>query len=599
MLVNGTPNNDTLVGTDDDDVINGEGGSDVIDGVLGADQLYGGSGDDTFRFSGVKVTSPAPSVKGVIDGGEGFDVIDLSGLSPTGLGSSNGNLTVTVGNQGFTVSNVERISLGLGDDFVSLPLRTDSILEIRGGNGSDDLTVYGNYAVFGEAGNDRFFIRPSISSGVTSGSINGGAGTDTLRTNIGFIVDLQEGTAKAFQSSYDVTGIEDIELSAYYGQAAAYGNDGANRLTVWSESFSGGSGVLLDGRGGADIISGTKDGDRLYGGAGADTLNGLAGNDSLFGGEDDDILVGGAGNDLLDGGAGYERLSYQGLFESFVATFNEGATIIRSASDGMDSLRGIERIDFLDGSLIIDADAIGSQIIRLYDTVLRRAPDNNGLDFWLDRMEDRGMTLLTVADELSGSAEFQQATGGLTNAQFVDYVYQQALNRAPDAGGKTYWTERLDAGLSRGAFVVDLSESAEHRGLTAGLVAQGYFNTDDTYQAIALLYDGFVGRLPDVGGLIFYAERVKSGQMTIEQVTADFAGSAEFAAAIAGKNNGQIVDYLYQNTLDRLPDSGGRAFYVDQLDRGGSAAGVLQDLALSAEHYNLFAGYITYGIDVI
>ena len=185
------------------------------------------------------------------------------------------------------------------------------------------------------------------------------------------------------------------------------------------------------------------------------------------------------------------------------------------------------------------------------------------------------------------------------NAQFVDYVYQHALGRAPDAGGKAFYTQQLDAGMSRGALVVDFSESAEHRVLAADLVAQGYFNTDDSYQAVALLYDGFAGRLPDAGGLSFYAERVKSGAMTLAQVTADFAGSAEFRGAIAGKNNGQIVDYLYGNTLDRLPDAGGRAYYADQLAHGASAASVLQDLALSAEHYNLYAAHITHGIDVL
>jgi hypothetical protein len=34
------------------------------------------------------------------------------------------------------------------------------------------------------------------------------------------------------------------------------------------------------------------------------------------------------------------------------------------------------------------------------------------------------------------------------------------------------------------------------------------------------------------------------------------------------------------------------------MDHGATAAGVLLDVALSQEHYNLFASHIVYGIDV-
>lgn len=389
-----------------------------------------------------------------------------------------------------------------------------------------------------------------------------------------------------------------VRLSNLSGAMLAGGATTVTAQILIRDNDGGGTAGQKAGPVFANVIGSPGD-DVLLGTAGPDLYRGGAGDDLLRGRDGDDRLEGGAGNDRLEGGSGYDTAVFSGVSGQYAIGGNGTTGFSFSGLEGQDVGVGIERFAFLDGSLLVDPDSTGAQIVRLYDTVLRRAPDNNGLDFYLDRIEDRGGDLLGVANDLTGSAEFQAATGGLSNAQFVDHVYRQALARAPDAGGQAYYVGQLDAGRSRGSFVVELSESAEHRGLTADLVAQGYFNTDDTYQAIALLYDGFAGRLPDAGGLVYYAERVKSGQMTLEQVTADFAGSAEFAAAIRGKDNGQIVDYLYQNTLDRLPDPGGRAFYVDQLDRGGSAAGVLQDVALSAEHYNLFAGYITYGVDVI
>ncbi len=267
--------------------------------------------------------------------------------------------------------------------------------------------------------------------------------------------------------------------------------------------------------------------------------------------------------------------------------------------DGRDETRDVERVEFRDGLMHFDSGAAFAQVIRAYDTILGRAPDRGGLDFYVDAVEDRGFSLIGVANDLAESGEFRAATGGLSNSQFVSYVFQHALGRAPDVGGATYYTQALANGMSRGAFVVELSESAEHRALTEAQVAQGYFNTDDTYQAVALLYDGFAGRLPDAGGLTYYAEKVKAGALTLSQVANDFAGSAEFKAAIGGKSNGQIVDFIYQNTLDRAAEAGGKAYYTGQLDSGATAAGVLLDVALSQEHYNLFASHIVYGIDVL
>lgn len=336
----------------------------------------------------------------------------------------------------------------------------------------------------------------------------------------------------------------------------------------------------------------------VIGSVGTDNLVGTVGNDFIAGGAGADRLSGGAGDDFLDGGSGMDSAVYSGLFRSYAPSTANGVTSLHGgAAEGNDTLVSVESVTFKDGVLQFDPNAAFAQVLRAYDTVLGREPDPVGLDFYVDRMEDSGMSLIEVANDLAGSQEFQAATGGLSNSDFVDYVYNHALDRAPDAAGKAYYTQALDDGMSRGAFVVDLSESAEHRALTSAQVAEGFFNTDDTYQSIALLYDGFADRLPDIDGLTYYAERVKSGAMTLTDVTNDFATSAEFRNSIAGKDSGEIVDFIYQNTLDRAPDSIGRAFYKDQLDNGATAAGVLQDVALSMEHYNLFSSHIMQGID--
>jgi hypothetical protein len=336
----------------------------------------------------------------------------------------------------------------------------------------------------------------------------------------------------------------------------------------------------------------------VYGTAENNTIAGTDLADGLFGLAGNDTFTGGRGNDFIDGGLGLDSAAYSGFFRSYAPTSASGAlTLHGGANEGTDTLTSVETITFKDGKFVADPDSAGAQVIRLYDSILGRTPDKAGLDFYVDRLEDSGLALAAVADELSFSSEFQQQTGGLSNGQFVDFIFNRALDRAPDSEGAAFYTARLDSGaMSRGAFVVDVSESAEHRSLTAATIAQGYFNTDDTYQAVSLLYDSFLGRLPDQGGSSFYSERLKSGATTFAAVSAEFANSSEFKSATQGLNNSQLVDFVFQNSLNRAADAGGRAFYTDRLDKGMTVAAFVQEVAFSAEHYNLMTPFIVDGI---
>jgi len=467
---------------------------------------------------------------------------------------------------------------------------------IRLGDGADRFTetIYA-YAVGGAqggAGGDRFDLLTG--RGASAPVFDGGEGSDlvSFSTATGAIrIDLSMARALDGAQTISLLSIENAAGSAFGDEVA--GSDIANRL----EGLGGGD--LLQGRGGDDLITGGGGADQLFGGDGNDALDGGSENDRLEGGLGNDMLTGGKGDDILIGGLGTDRTAYSGFVRQYGRVGVGGSIrITGDASEGSDLLTGVEEVAFRDGKIISDPDSAGAKVIRLYDTVLGRAPDAGGLDFYAERLESGGVTLVAVAGDVAGSPEFQQATGGLNNAQFVDYVYRNALGRAPDADGSTYYTQQLNNGLSRGAFVVDLSESAEHRALTADRVAQGYFDTDDNYQAIALLYDSFMGRLPDAGGLSFYAERLKQGAMTLGQVTADFAGSVEFTSATQGLSNAQLVDYVYRNTLDRSPDAGGQAFYTARLDQGMTRANFVQEVAFSQEHYNLLSPFIVDGIQL-
>ena len=100
------------------------------------------------------------------------------------------------------------------------------------------------------------------------------------------------------------------------------------------------------------------------------------------------------------------------------------------------------------------------EIFRLYGSALGRTPDVSGIQFHLNAMIN-GLSIDTVASNFLNSPEFQSVYGSLDNEQFVTLLYNNVLNRAPDAPGLAYWLAGLDGGATRVSVLLGFSESQE------------------------------------------------------------------------------------------------------------------------------------------
>jgi hypothetical protein len=98
------------------------------------------------------------------------------------------------------------------------------------------------------------------------------------------------------------------------------------------------------------------------------------------------------------------------------------------------------------------------------------------------------------------------------------------------------------------------------------------------------LYTGEMGRVPDLGGYRFWARQVSSGARTIVQVADAFAASKEFQDTYGNTTDEQFVRLLYQHVLGRNADSGGLAFWTQQLAGGASRGTVAVGFTESAEN---------------
>ena len=99
---------------------------------------------------------------------------------------------------------------------------------------------------------------------------------------------------------------------------------------------------------------------------------------------------------------------------------------------------------------------------RLYRAYFQRDSDDTGLCYW-SRLVDGGAPLVDVSQAFAGSAEFATTYGSLTDRQFVELVYQNVLGRAGDADGVAFWTSQLTSGaMNRGEVMLNFSESPEN-----------------------------------------------------------------------------------------------------------------------------------------
>ncbi len=104
------------------------------------------------------------------------------------------------------------------------------------------------------------------------------------------------------------------------------------------------------------------------------------------------------------------------------------------------------------------------RIARLYAAFFLRDPDLAGFSFWQNKIAAGDWSNDDAARFFSESPEFQQTYGqGLTDNDYIVLLYQNTLDRQPDAGGMSYWLAQLNAGMSRGQVALGFSDAPEFR----------------------------------------------------------------------------------------------------------------------------------------
>jgi hypothetical protein len=233
-----------------------------------------------------------------------------------------------------------------------------------------------------------------------------------------------------------------------------------------------------------------------------------------------------------------------------------------------------------------------SFVRHYYTSILGRQPDSGGKAFWeseATRMFSLGADLneawYAMAMAFFASAEYTSTSR--TNAAFASNLYRTFFSRAADAGGLSYWTAQLDAGLPREIALAAFMFSPEFAALSRS--AYGTTPARAEIDMVVDFYRGLLGRLPDSAGFNHWVAQFRAAQCQgsaaifaqVEAISGAFAGSGEYAGR--QRSNPGYVGDLYNAFLRRGGDLDGVRFWLDQLNAGRPRDQLRRDFVASAE----------------
>jgi len=88
---------------------------------------------------------------------------------------------------------------------------------------------------------------------------------------------------------------------------------------------------------------------------------------------------------------------------------------------------------------------MSAEIQKLYIAYFNRPADPGGLAYWTDQLA-KGVTMTTIANSFSASAEYQAIYAGKSNLVLIDQLYQNLFGRTADVGGLLFWSNEMLAG---------------------------------------------------------------------------------------------------------------------------------------------------------
>jgi hypothetical protein len=237
-----------------------------------------------------------------------------------------------------------------------------------------------------------------------------------------------------------------------------------------------------------------------------------------------------------------------------------------------------------------------STVNAFYVAFYGRPADPAGLAYWSQQLAQAGGDFSAIKDAFANSQEATVRFSSTTAADRVTEIYQQLFNRAPDAGGLSYWVDAVSKGhasmadvaiyvlqgaLGSDASLVDLRQKAAAE-FTSHVAATG--TSYDGYQAIQagqLLVKSVNSTTTstDIDNMVTAASSLASTAKDAPSVIDSLAGSGTSLADLADTPQGKTDPVtLLQALADAAKQGATDPASMAQLLRGGGMGQVLKTM---------------------
>ncbi|MCH5549837.1 DUF4214 domain-containing protein [Pseudomonas syringae pv. syringae] len=335
------------------------------------------------------------------------------------------------------------LTTGTGDDVIIVGGDQNNFIDAGAGNDTI-ITGNGNNTVIAGVGNNNVITGSGNDTIVLSGInhadvVNAGAGFDVVQLD-GSVADYSFATGNNFNVNLTgaqtaaITGAEFLTFvnsttSAVETVVLAQNDTEATALRMF-EGILGRDADL----GGAQAFAGLAN----SGASLTDIANSFL-NSSEFATTSSAAPISSLYTELLG------RAADAGGLANWQAVVANGGTLADVAA-GLAVSTEAQALDLSNGDFVRD----------LYTSALGRAADQGGLDSWVSQLFN-GASRAEVAQGIVGSQE----AAAKADSDFIDGLYQNAIGRAADAGGKAAWSGLLAGGGTHADVAIGIVGSPE------------------------------------------------------------------------------------------------------------------------------------------
>jgi C1A family cysteine protease len=237
----------------------------------------------------------------------------------------------------------------------------------------------------------------------------------------------------------------------------------------------------------------------------------------------------------------------------------------------------------------ISSETVRDLITHFYNVVLGREPEAGAVDAWENGYFDYSLGfgidvrfIPTEMGRLFFSSDEYVLKRNRSNAQFITDCYRAFLYRAPSAGELNAW---LGGVWSRSQAVSIFANSDEFKNYIGSLFPG--FNGLPTRNFVTAMYIGFLDRLVDEGGLVYWSglfDNASDKRLEAVYMAQQNIASQEFQGGLP--TNETIVVRLYRGLLGRYPDDNEIAYWSGELNSGRQTINALINQFANSQEFS-------------